>query len=102
MRRMPRSDAFVLVAVTTITVFSDLAVAVISGVILSALVFAWRQAMLHVVHRQEDDETFEYFYCFLDLQRVMFFNGRICAKAIVLDFKHVLSWIPVVLMLFIK
>ncbi|RUS69398.1 hypothetical protein EGW08_022837, partial [Elysia chlorotica] len=36
-RYMPNSDKFVLVAVTVITVFSDLAIAVISGVIISAL-----------------------------------------------------------------
>ncbi len=42
--KMPRSDAFVLVAVTLITIFFDLAIAVISGVIISALVFAWNHA----------------------------------------------------------
>lgn len=41
-RYMPNSDKVVLVAVTVITVFSDLAIAVISGVIISALVFAWK------------------------------------------------------------
>lgn len=44
LRRVPRSDAFVVVAVTVITVFTDLAVAVITGVIISALVFAWQHA----------------------------------------------------------
>ena len=44
LRRMPRSDAFVMVAVTIITIFADLAVAVIAGVIISALVFAWKHA----------------------------------------------------------
>lgn len=44
LRRVPRSDAFVVVAVTVITVFTDLAIAVITGVIVSALVFAWQHA----------------------------------------------------------
>jgi SulP family sulfate permease len=44
LRRMPRSDAFVMVTVTIITIFADLAVAVIAGVIISALVFAWKHA----------------------------------------------------------
>lgn len=44
LRRVPRSDAFVVVAVTVITVFTDLAVAVVTGVIISALVFAWQHA----------------------------------------------------------
>ncbi|MES2475160.1 MAG: SulP family inorganic anion transporter [Verrucomicrobiota bacterium] len=42
--KVPLSDVLVIVAVTAITVWHDLAVAVISGVILSALVFAWNSA----------------------------------------------------------
>ncbi len=42
--RIPRSDAFVLIFVSVITVFTDLAVAVISGIIISALVFAWQKS----------------------------------------------------------
>jgi len=47
LRRMPRSDALVMVAVTIITIFADLAVAVIAGVIISALVFAWKHARVY-------------------------------------------------------
>ena len=44
-RRMPRSDMFVMVLVAGYTVFMhDLASAVILGVIVSALVFAWQHA----------------------------------------------------------
>lgn len=43
---MPRPDAFILVVVTIITVYEDLAVAVISGIIISALVFAWEHAKI--------------------------------------------------------
>ena len=39
-RRIPKQDAFVLIAVSAVTVFTDLAIAVIVGVIISALVFA--------------------------------------------------------------
>ncbi|MGL4399898.1 MAG: SulP family inorganic anion transporter [Luteolibacter sp.] len=42
--KVPLSDGLVVVAVTAITVWHDLAAAVISGVILSALVFAWKSA----------------------------------------------------------
>lgn len=45
-RHMPKSDVFVLVTVTIITVYYDLAVAVIAGVIISALVFAWEHAKI--------------------------------------------------------
>ncbi|HIP81244.1 MAG TPA: SulP family inorganic anion transporter [Leucothrix mucor] len=43
--KIPITDWFIIVAVTLITVFTDnLALAVITGVILSALVFAWEHA----------------------------------------------------------
>jgi SulP family sulfate permease len=41
---VPRSDALVTVLVTVVTVLEDLAVAVIVGVIVSALVYAWKTA----------------------------------------------------------
>ncbi|MBD3790300.1 MAG: SulP family inorganic anion transporter [Campylobacterales bacterium] len=46
LKYMPRSDAFVLIAVTIITVLADLATAVIAGIIISALVFAWKHAKI--------------------------------------------------------
>jgi SulP family sulfate permease len=42
--KVPNSDVFIIVAVTAITVWKDLASAVVCGVILSALVFAWKSA----------------------------------------------------------
>jgi SulP family sulfate permease len=44
MGKIPRADAFVLVLVSVVTVFTDLAIAVVIGVIVSALVFAWEHA----------------------------------------------------------
>ncbi len=44
MNKIPRSDVFVLVLVSGLTVIFDLAIAVISGVIVSALVFSWESA----------------------------------------------------------
>lgn len=44
LHKVPFSDALVVILVTVITVFTDLAVAVILGVIVSSLVFAWEQA----------------------------------------------------------
>ncbi len=43
-RKIPKSDAFVLVIVSAVTVIYDLAIAVFVGVIISALVFAWENA----------------------------------------------------------
>lgn len=55
--KMPKSDAFVLVTVTGITIVEDLAVAVISGVIISALVFAWKHARVTAKTHIEEDKT---------------------------------------------
>ena len=41
---VPKSDAIVIILVTGVTVVTDLAIAVIVGVIFSALVFAWESA----------------------------------------------------------
>lgn len=42
--KVPVNDVLVIVAVTVITVFTDLAVAVLCGIIIAALNFAWQQA----------------------------------------------------------
>jgi len=42
--KVPKADLFVAILVTAVTVASDLAVAVVVGVIVSALVFAWEHA----------------------------------------------------------
>ncbi|MCA1286140.1 SulP family inorganic anion transporter [Salipiger bermudensis] len=42
--RVPLIDAFVVVLVTVVTVYEDLAVAVVVGVIVSALAYAWNNA----------------------------------------------------------
>ncbi len=44
LRRVPLTDAFVIVLVTVVTVLEDLAVAVVVGVIVSALAYAWTNA----------------------------------------------------------
>jgi SulP family sulfate permease len=44
LRRIPRHDAIVVIGVTVITVLTDLAVAVLAGVIFAALIFAWEHA----------------------------------------------------------
>lgn len=41
--KIPKQDIVVMLAVTVITIFADLATAVIAGVVLSALAFAWKK-----------------------------------------------------------
>lgn len=46
LHKIPRKDAFILITVSTITVVADLAIAVVTGVIIAALVFAWENATM--------------------------------------------------------
>ena len=58
LHKIPLADAIVLIAVSAITVWKDLAIAVIAGVIISALVFAWKNAtMIRARKRFNDDGT---------------------------------------------
>ncbi|WP_213806005.1 SulP family inorganic anion transporter [Granulicella sp. dw_53] len=42
--RIPRHDAMVMIVVTAVTVFTNLAIAVVAGIVIAALVFAWDHA----------------------------------------------------------
>lgn len=42
-KQIPRSDAFIIILVSAVTVIIDLAVAVLVGVVAAALIFAWEQ-----------------------------------------------------------
>lgn len=53
-RRVPKQDAFVLITVSAVTVMTDLAIAVVVGVIISALVFAWNHAKEVRVEKREN------------------------------------------------
>jgi len=53
--KIPATDAFILVLVSAVTVFTDLAIAVVVGVIVSALVFAWEHAK-HINIKTYDDQ----------------------------------------------
>lgn len=44
LRRIPLTDALMIVLVTVVTVLTDLAIAVVVGVIMSALAYAWNNA----------------------------------------------------------
>ena len=52
--KIPKSDALILVLVSGVTVATDLAVAVVVGVIVSALVFAWQHAKYIRIEARED------------------------------------------------
>lgn len=56
MGKIPKTDAFIIVLVSGVTVATDLAIAVIVGVIVSALVFAWQHAKHIQVSIIEDND----------------------------------------------
>ena len=53
--KVPLQDALVIVAVTVITVFTDLAMAVLCGIVIAALNFAWQHA--RDMRADTDDKT---------------------------------------------
>ena len=61
LRKIPKSDAFVLILVSGVTVATDLAIAVVVGVICSALVFAWKHAKHTQVHFKDQENSRIYF-----------------------------------------
>jgi len=71
MGKIPRADAFVLILVSAVTVATDLAVAVVIGVIVSALVFAWEHAK-HINVKSYNDERGRRIY---ELNGPLFFGS---------------------------
>lgn len=58
MKRIPKHDAFIIILVSGVTVATDLAIAVVVGIIVAALVFAWEHAKHIAIHpRTEEDGT---------------------------------------------
>ncbi|GLQ21056.1 SulP family inorganic anion transporter [Algimonas porphyrae] len=56
MARIPKLDAGVIILVTVVTVWHDLAVAVVVGVIVSALAYAWNASRRIDAHTEETDD----------------------------------------------
>ncbi len=73
LRKVPLTDAFVIVLVTVVTVMEDLAVAVVVGVIVSALAYAWNNAKrIHAVTRDSSSEKGAKVY---EIQGPLFFGS---------------------------
>lgn len=71
MRGVNKEDAFVLFLVTAVTVAADLAIAVVVGVIVSALVFAWKHARHIEVRTHIDKDGWKVY----DLDGPLFFGS---------------------------
>lgn len=61
-RRMPTSDVFIMVLVTLVTaVLHNLALAVLIGVVVAALVFAWDNAVRIRARKREDEQGWKHY-----------------------------------------
>ena len=92
MNKVPLSDIFVIILVTALTVIFDLAIAVISGVIVSALVFAWENSLMIRARKHTDDHGIKHYEMFgpLFFGSIELFNSKFDVKndpkEVVVDF----------------
>ncbi len=94
-RRMPKSDIFVMVMVTLVTIFlHNLALAVIVGVIISALVFAWDNAIRIRARKHVDEQGIKHYEIYgpVFFGSVSAFNDKFDVlndpKEIIIDFEE--------------
>ena len=71
LKKIPLSDAFIIILVSAVTVAYDLAIAVVVGVIVSALIFAWKHAKHIQVETYTDDQGQKVY----DLRGPIFFGS---------------------------
>ena len=94
---IPRSDFIIIIAVTMITIYTDLAIAVIVGVIISALVFSWNCAKNVFVEASETKTKKTYivhgqiFFASVSTFKSLF-SYRESQKDITIDFKYTRLW----------
>ena len=93
--RMPKSDIFVMIVVTLVTVFlHNLALAVIIGVIIAALVFAWDSAQRIRARKYIDEKGIKHYEIYgpLFFGSVTVFNEKFNVlndpEEIIIDFKE--------------
>jgi SulP family sulfate permease len=93
-RNIPKHDALIIITVTTVTVATNLAIAVLVGVIMASLVFAWQTAKdIHATETTNDDGSKEYhihgplfFGSTTHFRRL--FSPKTDPDKIIIDFKH--------------
>lgn len=93
-KKIPKEDVIVMVVVTVVTIFSDLATAVIIGVILSALSFSWKKgkgAYTHSEINPDGSKTYQvhgsiFFGSVLNFKDL--FTPKEDPKHVILDFRY--------------
>lgn len=92
--KVPMADVIVILLVTIITVFFDLAIAVLIGVIVSSLVFAWENAKRIRARKYIDDHGVKHYEIYgpLFFGCIELFNSKFDVKndpsEIIIDFKE--------------
>jgi len=94
-RRMPKSDVLVMILVTLVTIFlHNLALAVLVGVIISALVFAWDNAKRIRARKYTDENGIKHYEIYgpLFFGSVTLFNEKFDViedpDEVIIDFKE--------------
>ena len=92
--KIPLPDIIVIILVTVLTVIFDLALAVIAGVIVSSLVFAWENALRIRARKYVDDHGVKHYEIYgpLFFGSVELFNSKFKIaedpKEVIIDFKE--------------
>ncbi|WP_240402938.1 SulP family inorganic anion transporter [Fangia hongkongensis] len=93
-RKIPLHDAFIIIVVTVVTVLADLAIAVIIGIILASLVFAWQTAKnIYTEQKTNSDGSKEYvlhgpLFFSSSTRFKSLFNPASDPKEVIIDFKY--------------
>lgn len=91
--KVPKSDVLVIVLVTALTVIFDLAIAVLAGVIVSSLVFAWENAKRIRARKHIDEHGVKHYEIYgpLFFGSIELFNSKFDVQndpdEVVIDFK---------------
>jgi SulP family sulfate permease len=99
MHRIPKSDAFVIIIVSSLTVIFDLAIAVISGIIISALCYVWKSST-HInaeilFNKNKTEKTYKIFGPLFFGSIPSFYNifsPKNDPKNIIIDFSNSRVW----------
>ena len=92
--KVPISDVFIIILVTSMTVVFDLAIAVIAGVIVSSLVFAWENAKRIRARKHIDEHGVKHYEIFgpLFFGCIDLFNSKFEVandpKEVIINFKE--------------
>ncbi len=92
--KVPNADMIVIILVTVITVLFDLAIAVLAGVIVSSLVFAWENAKRIRARKYVDDHGVKHYEIYgpLFFGCIELFNSKFDVKndpeEVIIDFKE--------------